>query len=102
MPMADGCPPSGRYGRPPTPLGRLSWLGGVLETGQLPGELVRVLLDQFQFNREDGGMFFLDLRDGRDLHACIVNLACGVDPFPGLECLTLMGSTFVGMVHLMQ
>ena len=62
------------------------------------------LLDWFRVVWEEGGggVLYLELRSGRGLQAFLEHLASGVDPYPGLERLALLGDNRDGTMHLLH
>ena len=74
----------------------------VLGTRRLPNEIVGALVAWFRVTQEDGGALSSELRAGQGIHVFFGHLASGMDLFPGLERLNLLGFDQYGMVHLLH
>ena len=86
----------------PKPLRLPRLVGEVLRTGQLPDDLVGALEDRFRVTVEEGGYLSSEILTGRGLHAFLGHLASGVEPYPGLERLYLLGVDREGTVHVLH
>ena len=81
--MVDPSPP-----RPPWPVTE------ALGTRAIPYELSAILTACFCTVCEDGAALSSDKRSGRGIHSFLAQLALGVDLIPGLDQVTLVGSTW--------
>ena len=77
-------------------------VGEVLETVQLPDNLVRAFSDQFWVTRGEGGPLSAERRYGRVIHALLGNQAYRLEPSPGMEHLTLLGVNRDGTVYVLH
>ena len=55
----------------------------------------------FESSERRGGALSIELRFERGHHALLSHLTSGLDPDPGLECLTLIGVYRDGAVHVL-
>ena len=74
----------------------------VLGTGQLPNNLVGVLLEWFQVTDADGASLPIELRKGGWIHAFLGRLTAEADPVPGLAGITLLGVDRNGGAHILH
>ena len=58
-------------------------VGEVLETSQIPKDIVEALSDRFRFNQEDGRALSFELRARRGLHTSAENLCLRGGPSIG-------------------
>ena len=60
-------------------------------TGEIPADLVAILAAHYRTVREDGTARIPEERSGRVIHSFLAQLVSGVNLFPGLERVTMVG-----------